>query len=73
MPNHKRKPFVQGYAEGVEEGIAKQPRKAIIKAMNAVTERMPTKKRRGKLKKGYDKGKADAKSAIQDRQYLKGK
>ena len=41
--------------------------------MNAVTERMPTKKRRGKLKKGYDKGKADAKSAIQDRQYLKGK
>jgi len=60
-----KEPFAQGYAEGVEEGIAKQPRKTAIKILDALMETSNTMRRRGKMVDGYKKGISDAKDATQ--------
>ena len=65
MGSKIKDPFQQGYAEGVEEGIATQPRKTAIKILDALMETSNTMRRRGKMVDGYKKGISDAKDATQ--------
>ena len=65
MASKIKDPFQQGYAEGVEEGIAEQPRKTAIKILDALMETSNTMRRRGKQVDGYKKGISDAKDATQ--------
>lgn len=72
-----RNKFAEGYAQGLDTELESNPVKRVIKkGMEKVLNKGTTiYKRKGKDKKGYDKGVADAKKAMKivDRNYLKGK
>ena len=72
-----RSKFAEGYAQGLDTELESNPIKRVInKGMEKFLNKGTTVyKRKGKDKKGYDKGVADAKKAMKivDRNYLKGK
>jgi hypothetical protein len=72
-----RSKFAEGYAQGLDTELESNPIKRVInKGMEKFLNKGTTVyKRKGKDKKGYDKGVADAKKAMKivDRNYLKGR
>lgn len=72
-----RSKFAEGYAQGLDTELESNPIKRVInKGMEKFLNKGTTVyKRKGKNKKGYDKGVADAKKAMKivDRNYLKGR
>lgn len=72
-----RSKFAEGYAQGLDTELESNPIKRVInKGMEKLLNKGTTVyKRKGKDKKGYDKGVAEAKKAMKivDRNYLKGR